>query len=72
LAVIDAVSAGHRARTVSEGRRTFRLEIPNCLLFPNVYDISLYVCSRGVKLDFVENVLRFSIVQSAAARRTAS
>jgi homopolymeric O-antigen transport system ATP-binding protein len=73
LAVIDAVSAddaGFVPEKVGEGRRTFRLEIPNCLLFPNVYDISLYVGSRGVKLDFVENVLRFSIVQSAAARRT--
>jgi lipopolysaccharide transport system ATP-binding protein len=73
LAVIDAVSddAGFVPEDVSEGRRTFRVAIPNCLLFPNVYDISLYVGSRGVRLDFVENVLRFSIVQSAAAGRTA-
>jgi Wzt C-terminal domain len=73
LAVIDAVSddAGFVPEKVGKGRRTFRVEIPNCLLFPNVYDISLYVGSRGVRLDFVENVLQFSIVQSAVARRTA-
>jgi homopolymeric O-antigen transport system ATP-binding protein len=72
LAVIDAMSedAGFVPEDICEGRRTFRVEMPNCLLYPNVYDISLYVGSRHVRLDFAENVLRFSIVQSAAAKRT--
>jgi homopolymeric O-antigen transport system ATP-binding protein len=55
---------------VREGKRTFRVEISDCLLFPNTYDISLWVGSRGIKIDYVEHLLRFSIVQSAAARRT--
>ena len=71
LRVIDAASddAGFVVENVGEGQRTFRVELPNCLLYPNVYDIGLWVGSRGTRLDFVENVLRFSIVQSGAARR---
>ncbi|HUI06238.1 MAG TPA: ABC transporter ATP-binding protein [Verrucomicrobiae bacterium] len=55
---------------VPQGTRRFRVEIPDCLLFPNAYDISLWVGCHEMKLDYVEDLLRFSIVQSAAARRT--
>jgi lipopolysaccharide transport system ATP-binding protein len=55
---------------IPKGKRTFRIEIPDCLLFPNTYDISLWIGSCGIKIDYVERFLRFSMVQSAVARRT--
>lgn len=72
LRVIDAVSddTDFLLEDVSAGKRTFRVELPNCLLYPNIYDIALWVGSREIKLDYVENLLRFSVVQSAVAGRT--
>ena len=72
LRVIDALSDddGFVVKDVGIGKRTFRVEIPECLLYPNVYDIALWVGSRNVRLDFVEGLLRFSIVQSAVAQRS--
>ncbi len=72
LRVIDALSedGGMVLDSVEKGRRTFSVELPNCLLYPGVYDVALWVGSRRVRLDFVEGVLQFSLVQSAVARRT--
>jgi lipopolysaccharide transport system ATP-binding protein len=72
LGVIDALSedGGLVLEAVEKSTRTFVVELPDCLLYPGVYDIALWVGSRNIRLDFVESVLQFTLVQSAVARRT--
>jgi lipopolysaccharide transport system ATP-binding protein len=59
---------------VREGKRRFRAEIPNCLLYPAIYEISVGVWTSGAwcgtLLDYVADVPGFSMVQSNVTRRT--
>jgi len=57
------------------GKRRFRVEIPNCLLYPAFYEILLCVAIPGATLegdplDFLEGVLNFTIVQGNVSKRT--
>jgi len=72
IGLIDAISrdGGLVLENIAEGRQTFRVELPELLLYPGVYDIALWVFSRRFKLDHVENALQFSLLQSAAVPRT--
>ena len=62
--------SGFLLERVQPGKRTFRVEIPNCILYPTLYEIWIWVGTRTIKLDYVENILSFSIVQSGISRRT--
>jgi lipopolysaccharide transport system ATP-binding protein len=56
---------------ITPGRRRFRAEIPNCLLYPAAYHISFRVWPlHGVVLDRVTDAVSFSMVQSDITRRT--
>ena len=57
---------------ISPGTRWFRVEIPNCLLYPTSYEIMLCVWTPGATLDYVEGMVGFSMVQSNVTRRTNS
>lgn len=59
-------------QSVSEGERRFRVEIPNCLLYPTSYEISVCVWTPGSILDYVEGVVSFSMVQSNVTKRTST
>jgi lipopolysaccharide transport system ATP-binding protein len=52
------------------GKHRVSVEIPNCMLYPGSYIVSLFVSVPGKLLDHVENVLTFSMVHSGASRRT--
>jgi lipopolysaccharide transport system ATP-binding protein len=57
-----------------EGKRRFRIEIPDCLLYPAVYEISLGIWTAsawfGTLLDYVGDMPGFSMVQSDVSKRT--
>lgn len=55
---------------ISPGMHRFRVEIPNCLLYPTSYEVVLCVWTAGGTLDYVEGAVGFSIVQSNVTRRT--
>jgi homopolymeric O-antigen transport system ATP-binding protein len=59
---------------IAEGKRRFRIEIPNCLLYPAVYEMSLGIWTSaawfGTLLDYVADAPGFSMVQSNVTRRT--
>ncbi|MET0167793.1 MAG: ABC transporter ATP-binding protein [Vicinamibacterales bacterium] len=52
------------------GRHTFSVEIPNCMLYPGSYMVTLFAAVSGNLLDHVEDVLSFSMVQSGVSKRT--
>jgi lipopolysaccharide transport system ATP-binding protein len=57
-------------RNLAVGKHRFSFELPNCLLYPGVYTVTLVAHSAGNVLDRVENALGFSMVQSGAVGRT--
>jgi len=62
--------SGFLVEDVSPGKRSFRVEIPECLLYPHLYYLSVYVGTRQSKLDELEDVSDFSMIQSGVSRRT--
>lgn len=64
--------SGMRLEDVRPGKRSFRVEIPDCLLYPTSYLVWIYVGTREVTLDYVENICSFSMVQSNIAMRTSA
>ena len=64
--------SGFAIEHISPGTRWFRVEIPNCLLYPTSYEIMLCVWTPGATLDYVEGMVDFSMVQSNVTRRTNS
>ena len=54
------------------GLRRFRVEIPNCMLYPTSYEMMICIWDRGGTIDYVEGVVGFSMIQSEVTRRTSS
>ena len=52
------------------GHHRFRVEIPNCLLYPGSYRISLYLGFQLKDLVHVEDVLNFSMIHTGYSKRT--
>jgi lipopolysaccharide transport system ATP-binding protein len=71
---MESQDCGFVVERVSQGKRRFRVEIPNCLLYPSVYPITLAVWTsaawRGKLLDCISDVPGFSMVQSDVSQRT--
>ena len=62
---------GFYLENVTSGKRRFQVEIPNCLLYPGHYQISIYVGDgSSAGFDYVNNVLKFTMVQSRVSKRT--
>ena len=55
---------------IPKGERRFRVEIPNCLLYPANYEIHLGLWSQDRVLDYVEGISSFSMIQSNVTKRT--
>jgi lipopolysaccharide transport system ATP-binding protein len=54
---------------IPKGEHRFRVEIPNCLLYPTNYEIHLGLWSRDRVLDYVEAIASFSMIQSNVTKR---
>jgi lipopolysaccharide transport system ATP-binding protein len=71
---LESQDCGFVAERVSKGKRRFRAEIPNCLLYPSMYPITIAVWTsaawHGTLLDCVTDIPGFSMVQSNVSKRT--
>jgi lipopolysaccharide transport system ATP-binding protein len=63
---------GFQVTQPGPGRRRFRVRMPNCLLYPASYKFSIYLGAggRGDRLDNVEDIVEFNMVQSGVTKRT--
>jgi homopolymeric O-antigen transport system ATP-binding protein len=52
------------------GKHRLSVEIPNCLLYPGAYQVSLHAAVTGAVVDHVDDVLSFSMVHSGVSKRT--
>jgi lipopolysaccharide transport system ATP-binding protein len=55
---------------ITNGARIVRVEILNCLLYPNTYNLSLHVDNRSGIIDDVKNICSITMVQSDVSKRT--
>ena len=71
LPVLHLINAdcGLELRNVDVGTRRFRVTLPNCLLYPSTYSVSIWIGSREA-LDHAFDLTTFSMVGSAVSRRT--
>jgi lipopolysaccharide transport system ATP-binding protein len=57
-------------QNITKGTRIVRVEIPNCLLYPNTYDVSLHVDNRSGIIDKVRKICSITMIQSNVSKRT--
>jgi lipopolysaccharide transport system ATP-binding protein len=62
--------SGNVFEDLAVGKHRFSVEIPQCMLYPGSYVVSLFIAVPGNLLDHVEDVLSFSMVHSGASKRT--
>src|SRR5262249_3155868 len=57
---------GFLFKNIPQGKRKFRIEIPNCLLYPASYQISIWAGTHGgnIGVDFLDDIVSFSVIQS--------
>ena len=67
---LESQDSGFTLEQVTPGKRRFRAEIPNCLLYPALYQVFLCAWAPGSTYDYVADVLSFSMVQSDVSKRT--
>jgi lipopolysaccharide transport system ATP-binding protein len=60
---------GFLLNNIPVGKRRFRVEIPDCMLYPGPYLISVYVGYRDVTLDYVKDVLDMTILEAPVSKR---
>jgi lipopolysaccharide transport system ATP-binding protein len=72
LAVLDMYStdSGVAFENLDVGKQRFTVELPNCLLYPGSYKVSLFVVVTGTVVDYVEDVLTFTMVDGGCSKRT--
>lgn len=63
---------GFSPENISAGKHTFRVELPQCMLYPNSYSVSIWVGTNGSNtgLDLILDAVNFSIIQSGITKRT--
>lgn len=68
---MESQDCGYVMEDMAPGKHRFRVEIPNCLLYPASYQIMLCLWGPGATFDYVHDALSFSMVQSNVSKRTA-
>ena len=64
--------SGFERFDIRPGRRRFRMDMPNCMLYPTAYEIMMCIWSPTEIIDYVAGVGTFSMIQSEITRRTSS
>jgi len=67
---LESQDCGLVIEEIPRGSRRFRVEIPDCLLYPTQYQISLCIWSEGNTFDHVNDILAFSVEQGAISKRS--
>jgi lipopolysaccharide transport system ATP-binding protein len=57
--------AGFLTKGVTKGVHEYRVTIPDIMLYPGTYHVSVWVCG----FDFVRNVVAFQVIQGAVSKR---
>ena len=63
---LSSLDSAFLSEGLTRGKHTFRVELPQCLLYPGIYSVSIYVAN----FDYVRDVLSFSMEQSDVSQRT--
>ena len=63
---------GFAVQQAQPGRRRFRVELPNCMLYPTSYEILICVWVAGKTIDYAEGVAEFAMIQSGVTKRMSS
>jgi lipopolysaccharide transport system ATP-binding protein len=63
---------GFSPENIPAGKHTFRVELPQCMLYPTSYSVSIWVGTNGSRtgLDQVIDAVNFSMIQSGVTKRT--
>jgi lipopolysaccharide transport system ATP-binding protein len=63
---------GLSIENVAPGPHRFRVKIPNCMLYPSSYNISLHVGTENarVTVDHLVDFMSFTMIQSGVTKRT--
>lgn len=61
--------SGTYFENLPKGTHRFTVEVPNCMLYPGSYSVSLFAAVPGNQLDHVEDVVAFSMIQSGISKR---
>ena len=65
---LQSEDSGFAIHQVLPGRRRFRVEIPNCMLYPTSYEIMICLWEHGKTFDYVDGIVEFSMIQSDVTR----
>jgi len=63
---LSSFDVGFLDEGVRKGRYRFRVTIPNCVLYPGTYNVSVWVAG----FDYVKDALSFHMLQSGVSKRT--
>ena len=74
LPVLDLLNSdsGAAFENLPAGKHRFRVEVPECALYPGSYLVTLFIVIPGTILDTVQDVLTFSVVNRGWSKRTTS
>jgi lipopolysaccharide transport system ATP-binding protein len=67
---LKSQDSGFNILDIRPGRHRFSVEIPQCLLYPGSYRISLWLAAPGEGLDWVQDIATFFMVPSGCSKRT--
>ena len=68
---MQSLDCGLLVKNVSKGKRRYRVEIPELMLYPGYYLISIYLGARREAIDYVQDVFNLNIVQAKISGRIA-
>jgi len=66
---MQSLDCGLLVKNVSKGKRRYRVEIPELMLYPGYYLISIYLGARLEAIDYVRDVFNLNIVQAKVSER---
>lgn len=68
---LTTTDSGFNPEQVTVGTHRFRVEIPNCMLYPGSYKIAVFIGIENIKaFDLVQDAMMFSMIHSGYSKRT--
>jgi hypothetical protein len=62
--------SGFQLTEIKRGTYRLRIQIPDCMLYPNFYYVSFFIASKRREIEYVRNIVSFTIIQSNVSKRT--
>ena len=66
---MQSLDCGLLVKNVSKGKRRYHVEIPELMLYPGYYLISIYLGARRQAIDYVRDIFNLNIVQAKISDR---